>query len=122
MCFICHRCSVHTYVNVHICAHVDTHVAAQNFRTTQQNCDLNAAIQELIIFNDPSSTDKCPPEHSSRSGSAPVLCCGAQLSQAEFLRAFGVSELKKDQAVLVRTAEKKAELLKIFKAKDKGYS
>ena len=47
-----------------------------------------------------------------------MLCCGAQLSQAEFLRAFGVSELKKDQAVLVRTAEKKAELLKIFKAKD----
>ena len=29
------------------------HQLSLNFRTTQQNCNLNAALQDLIVFNDP---------------------------------------------------------------------
>ena len=35
-------------------------------------------------------------------------------------KAFGVRELKKDQAVLVRTPEKKAELMRTFKCAEDG--
>ena len=127
---------------------------SHNFRTTQQNCNLNHTVQKLMIFNDHqvkmNSTDwcgqahacmdrhicacrdtygmrlcppthahiqRCPREESFQTGSAPVLCCGKDLSEDEFLSAFGVHKLERNQAVLVRSEHHKAELAKQFKWK-----
>ena len=81
-----------------------------------QNCDLSAALQDLIVSFDPSSTDKLPREHSDQIRSAPLLCFG--IDEEQFLESFGVSLLARTQAILVRTPQKKAQLSKLFKYKD----
>lgn len=87
----------------------------QNFRTTQQNCNLSAVIQDLIVFFDSfGSTDKLPRERSTRQGSAPVLIFGGDLKPETFIAAFGATVLDSTQAVIVRTPQQKALLSKIF--------
>jgi hypothetical protein len=87
----------------------------QNFRATQQNCNLSARIQDLIVFFDSyGSTDKLPREWSTRKGSAPVLIFGPDLQPEKFLAAFGARTLHSTQAVIVRTMEQKAQLSKVF--------
>ena len=87
----------------------------QNFRATQQNCNLSARIQDLIVFFDSyGSTDKLPREWSTRKGSAPVLIFGPDLQPEKFLAAFGATILHSTQAVIVRTLEQKAQLSKVF--------
>jgi hypothetical protein len=87
----------------------------QNFRTTQQNCNLSARIQDLIVFFDSyGSTDKIPREFSTRKGSAPVLIFGPQFGPEKFIAAFGATTIESTQVVIVRTLEQKAELSKIF--------